>query len=220
MGGQSGVERDLAKAFQYYLSAAERGHASSQACLGLMYQDGRGVKKNEEEARELAKAFRIGKGTASHLPNPTLAVKFYKLAADKGDRTAQECLGLMYLQGAGEVVKQYPLAVQYLRLAAKAGGITAQNNLALCYNRGYGVPVDLTEAFRLHTLSATCGDRTAQFNVAVCYTVREGAGTRDVREALRWYRLAAEHGHATSVAVTKLVRTGTDILAALRTASS
>ncbi|KAH3722540.1 sel1 repeat family protein [Pelomyxa schiedti] len=283
--GKGGVERDFAKAFQYYLSAAEKGHTGSQVGLGLMYKEGRGVGKNLEEAvrlfqknceqesvygystlalcfkfgkgvkkdeetatrllklavepvvtakigasaisdtlaqRELAKAFLTGQGTTSHLPNPTLAVKFCKLAADKGDRTAQERLGLMYFEGAGEEVpEQHHLAVKYFRQAANAGSLMAQNNLALCYNRGYGVPVDLREAFRLYTLSATSGDRTAQFNVALCYVMKEGAGTtRDVREALRWFRLAADQNQTTSVTVMKRVRTGTDLLTALRIHSS
>ncbi|KAH3732818.1 hypothetical protein Pelo_16361 [Pelomyxa schiedti] len=39
-----------ANAHKYYLAASEKGHSSSQICLGLMYKDGYGVKKNEEEA--------------------------------------------------------------------------------------------------------------------------------------------------------------------------
>ncbi|KAH3732184.1 sel1 repeat family protein [Pelomyxa schiedti] len=302
--GKGGVERDFAKARQFHLSAAEKGHAGSQVSLALMCKEGRGAGKNLEEAvrlfqknceqesvygysnlalcfkfgrgvnqdeaeatrllklaveqgdpwsqrklglqasvgpteslrlfrlaaaqgdtlaqRELAKALLTGQGTTSHLPNPTLAVKFYKLAADKGDRTAQEHLGLMYFEGAGEEVpEQHHLAVKYFRQAANAGSLMAQNNLALCYNRGYGVPVDLREAFRLYTLSATSGDRTAQFNVALCYVMKEGAGTtRDVREALRWFRLAADQNQTTSVTVMKRVRTGTDLLTALRIHSS
>ncbi|KAH3732189.1 sel1 repeat family protein [Pelomyxa schiedti] len=299
--GQGGVEKDFAKAFRYYLAAAESGYASSQAYLGLMYMNGRGAEQNLEEAfrwlqksceqesiygysklalcfkfgkgvkkdeaeatrllrlcveqgdpwaqqklalqpsvdpteslsllrlsaaqgdtlaqRELAEALQTGKGTTSRLPNPTLAVKFFKLAADKGDLTALERLGMMYLQGAGEEVpQQRHVAVRYFRQAANSGSLLAQNNLALCYHHGYGIPVDLGEAFRLYTLSATSGDRTAQFNVGVCYVMKEGAGTtRDVREALRWFRLAAQQCHAASFTVVKLVETGTDVLIALRT---
>ncbi|KAH3759066.1 sel1 repeat family protein [Pelomyxa schiedti] len=282
---QGGVEKDFAKAFQYYLSAAEKGEANSQVSLGLMYKEGRGMKTNEEEAvrwlqksceqdnsygysnlalcfkfgkgvkkdeetatrllklavepvvtakigasaisdtlaqRELAKALLTGQGTTSHLPNPTLAVKFFKLAAEKGDLAAQECLGLMYFEGAGEEVpQQYPLAVKYFRQAANAGSHIAQNSLGLCYLRGCGVTLDMREAFRLYTLSATRGNHRARFNLAACYAMKEGATTtRDVREALRWFRLSAEQGHPTSIVVMKQVKTGKDILTALRASIS
>jgi len=55
---------------------AEGGHAGQQCNLGVMYANGTGVPKDEEEA-----------------------VKWFRKAAEQGDAYAQVCLGLMYAKG-------------------------------------------------------------------------------------------------------------------------
>lgn len=44
---------------------------------------------------------------------------------------------------------------------------------------------------------ADAGDAEAQYNLGVYYHNGEG-GTKDYKEAVKWYRLAAEQGHAES----------------------
>ena len=56
--------------------AADQGHASGQLNLGVMYDNGEGVLKDDAEA-----------------------VRWYRLAADQGDAAAQFNLGLMYANG-------------------------------------------------------------------------------------------------------------------------
>lgn len=64
------VERDLNKAFQYYLESAEKGYVTAQYAVGECYEKGDGVKKNKDEAQ-----------------------KWYEKAADQGHLQAQEKLG-------------------------------------------------------------------------------------------------------------------------------
>ncbi|HEU5359724.1 MAG TPA: tetratricopeptide repeat protein, partial [Candidatus Deferrimicrobiaceae bacterium] len=65
-----GVEKDVAKAEQWYRKAAEKGVADAQSTLGKMYRNGEGVPKNSDEA-----------------------AKWYRKAAEQGVSDAQSTLG-------------------------------------------------------------------------------------------------------------------------------
>jgi TPR repeat protein len=45
------VEKDEAKAVYWFRRAAEKGLPGSQMTLGMLYENGQGVEKNEVEAR-------------------------------------------------------------------------------------------------------------------------------------------------------------------------
>ena len=71
--------------------------------------------------------------------------KWFRLAAEQGDASAQTNLGLMYEQGDG-VPQDDAEAAKWYRLAAEKGEARAQNNLAGMYYDGVGVPQDYAEA--------------------------------------------------------------------------
>ena len=71
----------------------------------MKYAEGSGVAKDEAEA-----------------------VKWYRLAADQGNASAQRNLGVMYAQGRG-VAKGYAEAVMWLQKAANQGNTDAQRIL-------------------------------------------------------------------------------------------
>lgn len=100
---------------------------------GEDYYYGRGVKKNYEEA-----------------------VKWYRLAAEKGNSSAQNNLGWMYQKGYG-VTKDYAEAVKWYRKSAEQGNATGQFLLGGMYENGYGVKKNKKEAKKLYTLSAAQG---------------------------------------------------------------
>ena len=58
--------------------------------------------------------------------NFTEAEKYYKLAADQGDKGAQYNLGCLY-----DTQKKFALAEQFYRLAANQGDIDAQYNIGI-----------------------------------------------------------------------------------------
>lgn len=60
------------------------------------------------------------------------AIKWYKLAAEKGDLYAQNNLGSIYKNGQG-VMRNYNEAIKWLRLAAEHGSVDDQYNLGEMY---------------------------------------------------------------------------------------
>ena len=71
---------------------------------------------------------------------PTALSEFRPLA-EKGDTSAQNRLGHMYMQGQG-VARDTAAAIALWRKAADAGHATAQFNLSVAYGIGAGVPRD------------------------------------------------------------------------------
>ncbi len=92
-----GTDKDLAKAFEWYVKAAEQGQFKAAHKLGFSYLRGRGVEQNSE-----------------------LAYKWFKIAADKGYERAQYYLGEMYEHGSG-VAQNYDHAIEWYQKAAAGG---------------------------------------------------------------------------------------------------
>ena len=143
----------------------------AQYNLGLMYDKGEGVGKNDAEA-----------------------VKWYRRAADQGDATAQNNLGVMYDNGEG-VAENDAEAVKWYRRAADQGDASAQNNLGVMYAKGEGVAKSAVEAVKWFRLAADQGLASAQSNLAWMYSYGKGV-TQDSAEAVKWYRKAANQGNA------------------------
>ncbi len=97
--------KNYKKAAEFFQKAAEQGNASAQYNLGVMYDNGQGVKKDYKKAIEL-----------------------YKKAAEQGNASAQSNLGVMYYYGRG-VKKDKIKAYQLMMKAAKQGNVLAQSNL-------------------------------------------------------------------------------------------
>ena len=77
--GLEAIKRgDYQTAFKLWLPLAEQGDASAQFNLGMMYDNGQGVKQDDVQA-----------------------VKWYRQAAEQGYAKAQYNLGVKYYQGEG-----------------------------------------------------------------------------------------------------------------------
>jgi len=114
------------------------------------------------------------------------AVRWYRLAADQGNVTAQFNVGVMFYNGTG-VAQDYTEAMRWYRLAADQGHALAQYYLGLMFQHSLGVKKDNVEAVRWYRLAADQGHADAQANLGV---VEEKA------EAERLYLLAVNQGHA------------------------
>jgi TPR repeat protein len=101
-GHGEGVTKDEAKAFQWYLRAAEQGYAVAQSNVGYGYSNGEGVAKDQ------AKAF-----------------QWYLRAAEQGYAVAQSNVGSGYDNGKG-VAKDQAKAFQWYLRAADQGNAAAQ----------------------------------------------------------------------------------------------
>ena len=124
---------DYATALREFQPLAKQGNAIAQTILGVMYENGQGVPKNEETA-----------------------VKWFKLAAEQGNASAQYNLGVMYDNGRG-VLQDYKTAVKWWRLAAEQGDAAAQTNLGVMYGTGRGVIQDNVYAHMWANIGASNG---------------------------------------------------------------
>jgi TPR repeat protein len=85
------------------------------------------------------------------------AVKWYRLAAQQGNASAQFNLGFRYDNGQG-VVQDYVEAVKWYRLAAQQGNASAQYNLGLMHAKGKGVVQDYVKGHSWFNLGAASGN--------------------------------------------------------------
>ena len=82
------------------------------------------------------------------------AVRWYRAAAEQGDRDAQFSLGFMYDEGRG-VTQDYKEAVRWFQAAAEQGDASAQNNLGVSYTKGQVVLQDNIQAHMWYNLAAS-----------------------------------------------------------------
>ncbi len=122
---------DLTLAYAAFLAAAEEGHADSQFNVGLMYEQGIGVGKNEKDA-----------------------VLWYGKAASQGNASAQFNLGVLYEHGRGTNV-DFAKSNEWYRKASVQGDALAIGNLGMLYVRGQGVKENKTVGVALLLMSAT-----------------------------------------------------------------
>jgi TPR repeat protein len=108
-----------------------------------MYANGQGVRRDDAQAAE-----------------------WYRRAAEQGDASAQNNLGVMLANGQG-VPQDDGQAVQWYRLAAEQGHALAQYNLGGMYNSGRGVVRDTVRSYMWMLLAADAGDPAASANKTI-----------------------------------------------------
>ena len=192
-----GEKRDYGRALAWYLKAAEAGHLSAQKRAAEMYQSGKKIGKNVDEA-----------------------ARWWTLAAEQGDAEAQFLLGEHYSTGRRH---EYGRALEYYKLAAEQGCVAAKRQIGYLYMREKKLGRDTDEAVKWMTIAAEEGDAEAQYNMgrfcyidgdykrALAYLIQAGesghamaqcnvgvmymSGTivkKDINEAIKWLALAAE----------------------------
>jgi len=177
---------------------ADADDPKDQATLGLCYQTGVGVKRDNARA-----------------------VEWYKKAAAKGHAGAQNNLGMMYDQSIGvprdsakarelyvsaanagladaefnvgldfASEKNFEDARKWYQKAADQGHLRALNNLGNIYLLGRGVPVDLEQAKKYLIKPATAGIAVSQFGMAAAFFFQ-----KDAAEAMPWLRRSMQGGY-------------------------
>jgi uncharacterized protein len=122
---------DYTTALRLWRPLAAQGDADMQFHLGVMYESGQGVVRNDAEA-----------------------IKWYRKAAEQDDAVAQFNLGVMYAKGEGGSPNHAEAALWY-RLAADHGLAGAQFDLGMMYAEGQGVSQDYVQAHMwLHLAAA------------------------------------------------------------------
>jgi TPR repeat protein len=124
---------DYATAYKLCIVWAQHGNRDAKFLIGLMYANGRGVRRSYADAAQ-----------------------WYQDAADDDQDSAENNLGELYAAGRGVRRSLVQAATLYWH-AADQGNPRAQYNLAVAYRDGQGVKQDNVHAYMWYTLSAAAG---------------------------------------------------------------
>ena len=130
---------DYATAMAEWRPLADKGVASAQYNIGLMYMNGQGVDKDI-----------------------VTAVNWMRKAAEGGDRDAQLAVGLMYRKGQGIPQDDFE-AVNWFRAAAEQGNTDAALQLAMAYQEGRGTVLNNEQASQWFSHAAENQNAEAQY---------------------------------------------------------
>ncbi len=124
---------DYAAALALWTPLANAGHERAGFRLGLMYDSGIGVMRDDAEAG-----------------------RWFRRSADKGAADAEFYVGLIYYMGKGADV-DYIQAAHWFELAADQGHAESLFMLGYLYENGWGVRQDFAEAERWYNRAAEKG---------------------------------------------------------------
>ena len=132
------ISGDYKTAFSEWRPLAEAGDIEAQFGLGMLYERGRGVARDIEEA-----------------------ARWFHRAAEQGSMRAQTQIAGMYARGDG-VDEDWDQAIAWWRKAAAQGSVRAQFHLGQAYQYGSGVERDLETAETWYAEAAAQGYRSAE----------------------------------------------------------
>ena len=192
------------KMFQHYVKAVRQGTAHEQLMLGLMYHEGRGIKKNDVRAVylfnqaanqglanaqfSLALMLYAGHGVNK---DEVLAIQWFTQAANQGLADAQYSLGLIYTTSIAS--KDAKKAMHWWKQAAMQQHVQAQHNLAVMYLKGMGIKENRAEAIRWFQEESKQGSPTAQFNLGQLYSEGKWLDKNGQLAANWFYRAGINH---------------------------
>jgi hypothetical protein len=196
-----GAPFDPSEAVTWLRKAAKNGNPSAQFILAWDYYFGNKINKNYTEAASwfrkaslntdlidlaicsdygfpgypnaylvLGYLFEEGKDLPQDYSQAAL---WYRMAAEKGEVSAQVSLGSLYLAGNG-VEQDYNKAAIWFRKAAEQGSVDAQSILGALYIVGHGVPQDFELALKWLEKAAGAGDGNALYNMGTMYLKGQG----------------------------------------------
>ena len=220
-----GVAKDTAEAVRWFRLAAAKGEVKAQRHLGYILETGEGFPQDCSEAAKwffnLALIAETDKPSLE-LPDHPHSERFsnsakgrpasaWFKAAEAGDAQAQYELGYCYEKAVG-VEHDESEAIKWYRRSAEGGYAPAQFVLGY-FHHGHGrLDYDHDEVLKWYGKASDQGYAKAQFNLGCYYDHGQGESGRLVpggatvwtkfgvprnpAEALKWYRKAAENGHA------------------------
>lgn len=179
-------------AAKLYQQAAVKGHPHAQYQLAWCFEHGRGLEVDVAEA-----------------------LKWYQVSAKQEDVAALTRLGEIYASGA-IVPQDKDKASKFIQQAAiaewtqeaeywlsKAPWAKGADLFGFAKSLKHpDVPQAINMAFHLYLRAAEVGYRDAQVVVAQWYEAGKGV-SRDKQEARRWWRQAADQGHALAIRKTR-----------------
>ena len=200
---------DYPEAIKLYRRGIKQDDYRAMIALGEMFEQGRGVKKDEAQAVQLYEQagdrsrwaqFKLGimysqgQGVAK---NEAKALQWWQKSADGGNGKAQNNLGFMYDRGIA-VQRDYRKALDWYLLAQVRGVPQAKGNLEDFFEEGRGAPAEPSSAAAWYRSGAEAGVASAQYKLGIFYAKGRGVA-RDDLEAAKWLSAAAEQGYAKAV---------------------
>lgn len=135
----AGVTKDLAKAAQWYESAADLGFAPAQYIIGNFNEKGLGIAQN-----------------------PSVAAQWYEKAAKGGNVIAMHNLAVLTATpNALSAKPNMADAFKWFSNAADYGVRDSQVNAGIFHTKGFGTEVNLVEAYKWFSIAAKAGDKDA-----------------------------------------------------------
>ena len=220
-----GVTKDSVEAVRWLRLAAAKGEAKAQRHLGCILEAGDGVPKNYSEAAKWFFNLALLKETTErYFPteegpehagfspsNQVPPASSWLKAAEGGDALAQYELGRCHEAGEGSE-PDLGEAIKWYRRSAQGGYAPAQFLLGYFHQGGHRLMYDHDEVVRWYGKAADQGYAKAQYNLGHYYcrgktevgrvvsdqlVVWSVIGVpKNLVEAVKWYRKAAENGHA------------------------
>lgn len=132
------------------------------------------------------------------LPPAILGPLSLRLAAAKGDPSAQLEIASRFAEGKGGVKQNYPEAIVWYQRAAAQGEAISQYRLATLFERGIGVARDQSQARIWYQQAADQGNLKAMHNLAVLTTNAPEGASPDYATAAKLFTKAADQGLADS----------------------
>jgi localization factor PodJL len=135
-------------------------------------------------------------GAAVELPPASVGPLSLRIAASKGDPSAEFEVATRLAEGKG-TDQNFKEAARWYQRSASKGFAQAQYRLATLYERGLGMKADLARAKSWYQRSAEQGNVKSMHNLAVLAAGRGGV-TPDYTTAANWFTQASNHGLADS----------------------
>ncbi|GAB5366593.1 hypothetical protein AAMO2058_001156500 [Amorphochlora amoebiformis] len=172
--GVGGVSVNYETAYDWFFKAAEKGFPDAKFNLGVLCQLGKGVPASQ-----------------------TAAMEWYLEAAQMNVTEAMNNLAKMYQSGVGGE-KNLKKAFKYFLAAADLGNGDAMYNVGLAYYHGNGTSINLQEALEWFQACSAVDNKSrakAEFMLGNMYFHGQGLVETDYKEAVFWYKSAAERGY-------------------------
>lgn len=172
--GKGSFAKNPVTASTWFKKSADKGYAPAQTALGSLYEEGIGVKKDQEEAR-----------------------KWFQKAADQGDTVGLVDLARKYLSRTG-IEKDDAKAFSLMMKAAEQNDPAGQFSVAYMLMTGQGTQRDTAAAIPWLQKSASLGHPQAQYALGLELLKGESIKKNDA-EAFEWFTKGAKQNDANSM---------------------
>lgn len=182
-----GVAIDDSRSYAWFLLAKEKGNVSALDAVSRAESE-LSPGKIKDGVMDLGEMYERGEELPRDLGE---SAKWYRKAADRGDRDAGFSLAIVLLQG--QSLQGYAEARNWCEREAKSKDGRGQYCLGLIYQHGLGLGKDLTHAMKSYRQAAELGNALAMVRLGQIYATGEN-GQIDRSESFVWFVRAAVGG--------------------------